>query len=270
MSVSAAAPAGAAQARADGIKVADLCKSFVQGGRRVDVLDVLSVDIQAESFVTVVGPSGAGKSTLMHIIAGLETPTSGAVSWATSGTRPVPEEFGYMFQKDLLLPWLKVGENVALGLRVGGTPRGQARRQALDILEQYGLAEFADAYPFQLSGGMRQRAALMRTLLMGRGVILLDEPFGGLDALTKLSMQQWLISLWERDRHTVLFITHDVNEAVFLSDRVIALSPRPARIVLDIDIDIPRPRTEAVFEDATFIEHAAQIRSTLMRLDQHV
>jgi ABC-type nitrate/sulfonate/bicarbonate transport system ATPase subunit len=265
-----ASPAIATGVGTDGIKVSHLSKRFVQSGRRVDVLDDLSIDIEPGSFVTVVGPSGCGKSTLMHIIAGLENPTSGTVAWARAGGRPVPEQFGYMFQKDLLLPWLKVGENVALGLRVGGIPRGEARRQALAILEQYGLAEFADAYPFQLSGGMRQRAALMRTLLMGRGVILLDEPFGGLDALTKLSMQQWLISLWERDRHTVLFITHDVNEAVFLSDRVIALSPRPARIVLDVDISIPRPRTEASFEDATFIEHAAQIRSTIMRLETNV
>ncbi|MFZ0387661.1 MAG: ABC transporter ATP-binding protein [Solirubrobacteraceae bacterium] len=265
-----ASPATATAVRTDGIKVSNLHKSFVQSDRRVDVLANLSIEIEAGSFVTVVGPSGCGKSTLMHIIAGLENPTSGTVHWADRGGRPVPEDFGYMFQKDLLLPWLKVGENVALGLRVGGTSQGEARGQALAILEQYGLAEFVDAYPFQLSGGMRQRAALMRTLLMGRGVILLDEPFGGLDALTKLSMQQWLISLWERDRHTVLFITHDVNEAVFLSDRVIALSPRPARIVLDADINIPRPRTEATFEDATFIEHAAQIRSTIMRLEPHV
>ena len=267
MSASAAIATGVGT---DGITVSRLSKRFVQSGRQVDVLDDLSIEIEPGSFVTVVGPSGCGKSTLMHIIAGLENPTSGTVVWAAGGGRPVPEDFGYMFQKDLLLPWMKVGENVALGLRVGGASRGEARRQALAILEQYGLAEFADAYPFQLSGGMRQRAALMRTLLMGRGVILLDEPFGGLDALTKLLMQQWLISLWERDRHTVLFITHDVNEAVFLSDRVIALSPRPARIVLDVDINIPRPRTEAAFEDATFIEHAAQIRSTIMRLETHV
>jgi NitT/TauT family transport system ATP-binding protein len=265
-----ASPATATGVGTDGIRVLHLSKRFVGSGRQVEVLDDISVEIEPGSFVTVVGPSGCGKSTLMHIIAGLENPTSGTVGWATGGQRPVPEEFGYMFQKDLLLPWMKVLENVALGLRVGGDSRGEARRQALAILERYGLAEFADAYPFQLSGGMRQRAALMRTLLMGRGVILLDEPFGGLDALTKLSMQQWLISLWERDRHTVLFITHDVNEAVFLSDRVIALSPRPARIVLDVDINIPRPRTEAAFEDATFIEHAAEIRSTIMRLEPHV
>lgn len=253
----------------DGLRIANLSKSFVARGRRVDVLADLSLDLEAGSFVTVVGPSGCGKSTLMHIIAGVENATHGSVLWAQRGTRPVPEDFGYMFQKDLLLPWLKVVDNVGLGLRVGGASKDGARQQALAILERYGLAEFADAYPFQLSGGMRQRAALMRTLLMGRGVILLDEPFGGLDALTKLSMQQWLISLWERDRHTVLFITHDVQEAVFLSDRVIAFSPRPAQVVMDLEIDIPRPRTEATFSDAAFIDHARQIRSTIMRLERH-
>jgi ABC-type nitrate/sulfonate/bicarbonate transport system ATPase subunit len=247
-----------------GLDVTHLSKTFLASRQQIDVLDDVSMRITPTSFVSVVGPSGCGKTTLLHIIAGLDEPSSGTITWEVARSRPRPADFGYMFQRDQLLPWLKVADNVGLGLRIGGMTKEQARQKAASILKQYGLGEFVDAYPFQLSGGMRQRAALMRTLLLGRAVILLDEPFGNLDALTKLAMQQWLISLWERDRHTVLFVTHDINEAVFLSDRVIALSARPGRVILDLDIDLARPRTDATLENAAFIEYTSLVRSTIM------
>jgi NitT/TauT family transport system ATP-binding protein len=251
-------------ARSGGIEVRGVSKTYSAMRQRVDVLSDVSIHITAASFVSVVGPSGCGKTTLMHIIGGLERPSSGTVTWEGTQSTPMPADFGYMFQRDQLLPWLKVIDNVGLGLRIDGTPKQKARQEAARILGEYGLGEFADVYPFQLSGGMRQRAALMRTLLLGRPVLLLDEPFGGLDALTKLAMQQWLIALWERERHTVLFITHDVNEAVFLSDRVIAFSARPARVLLDLDIQLARPRTDATLKSVTFVNYASHVRSMIM------
>ncbi len=215
-------------------------KAFGRGGRTMPVLDRVDIAVGRHEFVSVLGPSGCGKSTLFNIIAGLDEPSEGIVH--IDGSPERLGRSGYMPQRDLLMPWKKVADNVALGRVVKGTPRREARRQAIEILGRFGLAEFVDHYPSQLSGGMRQRAALARTFLSGDDILLLDEPFGALDSLTRLQMQAWLLDIWQESAAAVLFITHDVDEAIRLSDRVYVLSSRPAAVATVIDVVLPRPR----------------------------
>ncbi|NKR43304.1 ATP-binding cassette domain-containing protein [Rhodococcus hoagii] len=211
------------------VELATVTKSF--GTRRV--LDGIDLAVRQGEFVSVIGPSGCGKSTVFGIVAGLDSPDSGSVSAPTCAHMP---------QKDLLFPWRSVLENTALGLEVQRLPKKQARARAAELFPRFGLAGFEDARPHQLSGGMRQRAALLRTVVQDRSVLLLDEPFGALDSLTRTEMQTWLQDVWQQYRWTVLMITHDVREAVFLSDRVIVLSARPATVRRDVVVDLPRPR----------------------------
>ncbi|BCN48303.1 ABC transporter ATP-binding protein [Prescottella equi] len=211
------------------VELATVTKSF--GTRRV--LDGIDLAVRQGEFVSVIGPSGCGKSTVFGIIAGLDSPDSGSVSAPTCAHMP---------QKDLLFPWRSVLENTALGLEVQRLPKKQARARAAELFPRFGLAGFEDARPHQLSGGMRQRAALLRTVVQDRSVLLLDEPFGALDSLTRTEMQTWLQDVWQQYRWTVLMITHDVREAVFLSDRVIVLSARPATVRREVVVDLPRPR----------------------------
>lgn len=210
-------------------------------------VDDLSLVVPPGSFVTIIGPSGCGKSTLFGVLAGLIAPTSGMATVHGHSVVGVPGQVGYMPQRDLLLPWRTVLDNVTLGPEIAGGPRAarEARTVARARLPLFGLAEFADAYPATLSGGMRQRAALLRTILMERDVLLLDEPFGALDALTRAALQEWLLGVWAAERQTVLFITHDVDEAVFLADRVVVLTPRPGRIRAEFAVPLARPRIHA-------------------------
>jgi putative hydroxymethylpyrimidine transport system ATP-binding protein len=209
------------------------------------VLDDLTLSAAPGEFVSLVGPSGCGKSTLFAALAGLVAPPEGTVRGAVEldGGPVHGSPFGYMPQKDLLFPWRTVLDNTTLGLEVAGTPRREARERARPLFEPFGLAGFEDARPAELSGGMRQRAALLRTVVGGRDVLLLDEPFGALDALTRSGMQEWLEGMRERYGWTTLLITHDVREAAFLSDRVVVLSSRPARVRREVAVDVPRPRT---------------------------
>ncbi|NKS22220.1 ATP-binding cassette domain-containing protein [Rhodococcus hoagii] len=211
------------------VELAKVTKSF--GARRV--LDGIDLAVRPGEFVSVIGPSGCGKSTVFGIVAGLDSPDSGSVSAPTCAHMP---------QKDLLFPWRSVLDNTALGLEVQQLPKKQARARAAELFPRFGLAGFEDARPHQLSGGMRQRAALLRTVVQDRSVLLLDEPFGALDSLTRTEMQTWLQDVWQQYRWTVLMITHDVREAVFLSDRVIVLSARPATVRREVVVDLPRPR----------------------------
>ena len=190
-------------------------------------------------FVSLVGPSGCGKSTLFNVIAGLLQPTEGRVLIDGEDATGTIGRVGYMLQKDLLLPWRTVVDNVILGMEVQGTPRNEARQRALPLLHRYGMSGFEHLYPNSLSGGMRQRAALLRTLLFDTDVILLDEPFGALDAQTKLRMQEWLMQLWGDFRKTVVFVTHDVEEAIYLSDEIHVMGTRPGRILETIPIPSP-------------------------------
>lgn len=208
--------------------------------------------VQPGEFVAIVGPSGCGKSTVLNMVAGLFDPTDGNILIDGADVPDRRPYCAYMFQRDLLLPWRTIRDNVALGIEILGTPRRQAREQATGLLDRFGLGGFADKRPPQLSGGMRQRAALMRTLLCPRDVLLLDEPFGALDALTRANMQEWLLEVWEQDNRTVLFITHDVEEAIFLADRVLVMTARPGSIKLEVPIDIARPRSRRVTTSESF------------------
>jgi ABC-type nitrate/sulfonate/bicarbonate transport system ATPase subunit len=211
--------------------------------RRVTALEGVDLSVADGEIVAVVGPSGCGKSTLLEVVGGLQEPDGGHVSVAgatdPAGRRAV---CSLMPQRDLLLPWRDALANAALALECQGVPRTEARRRAEPLFERFGLAEFERTPPWELSGGMRQRVAFLRTLLPGRPVLLLDEPFGALDAITRASMQRWLADALEREPRTVVLVTHDVDEAVFLGDRVVVLSPRPGRVVADIDVTIDHPR----------------------------
>jgi NitT/TauT family transport system ATP-binding protein len=210
----------------------------------VAALEGIDVELREREVVAVVGPSGCGKSTLLELVAGLQEPDAGTVS--VGGRRSAAERrelCSYMPQRDLLLPWRDALANAALALECQGTPRGEARRRAEPLFERFGLDEFERVRPADLSGGMRQRVAFLRTLLPGRPLLLLDEPFGALDSITRASMQEWLAEALEAEPRTVLLVTHDVEEAVVLADRVAVLSPRPGHVVAQIDVDLPRPRS---------------------------
>jgi ABC-type nitrate/sulfonate/bicarbonate transport system ATPase subunit len=207
-----------------------------------EALAPVTLAIPQGRFVSLIGPSGCGKSTIFNVIAGLLEPTGGRVIIDGVDATGTIGRVGYMLQKDLLLPWRSVLDNVILGMEIQGVPIAEARGRALPLLQRYGLAGFEHLYPNALSGGMRQRAALLRTLLFDTDVILLDEPFGALDAQTKLQMQEWLMQLWSDFGKTVLFVTHDVEEAIYLSDEVHVMGTRPGRIIETIPVTLPRPR----------------------------
>jgi len=207
-----------------------------------EALAPVTLAIPQGRFVSLIGPSGCGKSTIFNIIAGLLEPTAGRVMIDGVDATGTIGRVGYMLQKDLLLPWRTVLDNVILGMEIQGVPLKAARERALPLLHRYGLSGFEYLYPNALSGGMRQRAALLRTLLFDTDVILLDEPFGALDAQTKLQMQEWLMQLWSDFGKTVLFVTHDVEEAIYLSDEVHVMGTRPGRIVATIPVLLARPR----------------------------
>jgi ABC-type nitrate/sulfonate/bicarbonate transport system ATPase subunit len=224
------------------IELRAVSKTFRDEAGVIHALDGVSFSARAGEFITIIGPSGSGKSTIFNVITGLVQPDEGEVFIDGKPVKRRAGLVGYMPQRDLLLPWRTVLNNVIVGPEIDGVPRDEARRRAREMLPLFGLEGFEDAYPAALSGGMRQRAALLRTFLHDRRVILLDEPFGALDALTRRELQRWLLGVWRQFKQTILFITHDVHEAVFLADRVIVLSPRPARVVSEFDITLPRPR----------------------------
>ena len=197
------------------------------------VLDRLSLQVARGEFVSILGPSGAGKSTIFRLLTGALRPDQGDIH---------SEGAAFMPQRDALMPWRRIIDNLTLGLEVQGMARQAARAQVTPLLPEFGLDGFAQHYPAQLSGGMRQRAALLRTIVQARPVQLLDEPFGALDALTRMQMQRWFETRWQAARWTTLLVTHDVREAVALSDRIYVLSARPARVVAEVVVPLPRPR----------------------------
>jgi ABC-type nitrate/sulfonate/bicarbonate transport system ATPase subunit len=227
-----------------GIALTGVARRLGGGRRRTVALERLGLQVPAGAVAAVVGPSGCGKSTLLELVAGLQEPDAGSVAVAgahdTAGRRAA---CAYMPQRDLLLPWRDALGNAALALECQGVPRREARGRAAPLFDRFGLAEFERAYPAQLSGGMRQRVAFLRTLLAGRPVLLLDEPFAALDSLTRAAMQAWLAAALAQESRTVLLVTHDVAEALFLADRVAVLSARPGRVVDEFDVDLPRPRS---------------------------
>ena len=227
------------------------------------VLDGVAFDVAPGEFVSVIGPSGCGKSTLFDVIAGLERPDAGRVIVDGQDATGHVEPFAYMPQRDLLFPWRTVLDNTTLGLEVAGMSKKAARERARPLFAPFGLAGFESARPHELSGGMRQRAALLRTVVQDRAVLLLDEPFGALDSLTRTDMQTWLEGVRGRYGWTVLLITHDIREAVFLSDRVVVLAPRPTSVQREIAVDLPRPRAVDMITSARFAAAEEELLTAL-------
>ncbi len=231
-----------------------------QNGERVVALDDVSIDVPNGQFVAIVGPSGCGKTSILNMLAGLIVPTRGAVSIDGEIVTGTSRAVGYMFARDGMLPWRTAQANVAFGLEVRGASKAERLAQADALLERVGLKGFERAFRSQLSHGMRQRVALARTMAIDPKVFLLDEPFGALDAQTRIVLQEEFVRLWENTGKTVLLVTHDISEAVAMADRVIVLSPRPGRIKSDIAIDLPRPRDiESVRFDEKFARLARRI-----------
>ena len=226
---------------------------FERAGQSFTALAPVDIEVPAGRFVSLIGPSGCGKSTIFTIVAGLQLPTTGNVLIDGDNATGTIGRVAYMLQKDLLLPWRTVVDNVALGMEIRGVPMKEARERALPLLQRYGLGGFEHSHPSALSGGMRQRAALLRTLLIDTDVVLLDEPFGALDAQTKAQMQEWLLQLFEDFGRTVIFVTHDVEEAVFLSDDIYVMASRPGRVVDIMPVDLPRPRDRSVVSTPRFV-----------------
>jgi len=238
------------------LELVNVWKRFGEAQARTVAVSGVNLRIAKSEFVTLVGPSGCGKSTLFNMIAGLLPPDDdGSLLFGGAPQRDgqLLGKVSFMPQRDLLFPWRTVLDNAILALEVEGVPRKEARERARAMLPEFGLAGFANHYPHQLSGGMRQRVALMRTFLFERDLMLLDEPFGALDALTRTRMQHWLLELWARHRRTVLFITHDIDEAILLGDKVLVMTARPGTVKSETVIDLPRPRDPSVVLSPEFI-----------------
>lgn len=218
-------------------------KSVSQSFGDTQALTSTDLEVRSGEFVSVVGPSGCGKSTMFNIIAGVLAPSAGQVMIDGKDVTGRSGHVGYMLQKDLLLPWRTVIDNIVLSAVLNGGATTRERAEGVVLARRYGLGDFINHYPAALSGGMRQRVALMRTLAMHRDIMLLDEPFGALDSQTRLAMQQWLLSVWTEEKRTIVFVTHDIDEAIFLADRVVVMTPRPGRIreILPVAIERPRP-----------------------------
>jgi NitT/TauT family transport system ATP-binding protein len=225
----------------------------VDGGPGLLALDGVDFEVPDGQFVSVVGPSGCGKSTLLSLVAGLQRPSSGAVLCDGEPiTAPMPKKIGMIFQEANLLPWLSAIDNVAFPLKLRRVPKPERLQAAARMLQLTGLAGFADRLPHQLSGGMKQRVSIARGLVQNPAVLLMDEPFASLDEQTRMVLGDELLRIWSETRKTVLFVTHSLNEAVYLADRVIVLSARPGRVVDDVPVDLPRPRGFAMTSSERF------------------
>ncbi len=224
------------------LSVQNVSREFNVRGKNVVALDTLDLGIDEGEFVTVVGPSGCGKSTLLNLVVGLLPPSAGRILFRERAVEGINPEIGYVTQKDNLLPWRTLIANVELALEIRGTAKDERRRRAEKLIAQVGLTGFEEHYPHELSGGMRQRANIIRTLIYDPELILMDEPFGPLDAQTRIVLQDQLLKLWLGSRKTILFITHDLVEAITLADRVVVMTSRPGRVKYIAVVPIPRPR----------------------------
>ena len=234
------------------IEIEGAWKEFAKGERRVLALQDISLSVAEREFVAILGPSGCGKSTLLNMVAGFDHPTRGTVRVAGEEIVAPSPRRAVVFQEPALFPWLSVMENVVFGPKTQRQPAVDYRRRAAQIIEQVGLSGFEASYPAELSGGMRQRVGIARVLIMQPQVLLMDEPFGSLDAQTRMLMQELLLQVWERHHQTVLFITHDIEEALLLADRVCVMTARPGRIKQSIDVGIARPRAIEVTTSPEF------------------
>lgn len=229
-------------------------KTFTLGsGQTVRALDGISLAVEENSFICIVGPSGCGKSTLLRIMAGLERSSSGDMLYRGGPQTRPRKEIGVIFQEYSLFPWRTTIENVAFGLELAGSPQRERERQGRRYLDLVGLGRYETAYPHELSGGMRQRVAIARALANQPDILLMDEPFGALDAYTRIRLQKRLLDIWEKDRKTVVFVTHSVDEAVFLADRIIVMSSNPGRILTEMPVTLERPRARDNPEYASLV-----------------
>ncbi|MFD2263833.1 ABC transporter ATP-binding protein [Lacibacterium aquatile] len=231
----------------------------VRGGASVTALQPTDLTIAENDFITILGPSGCGKSTLLRIVAGLDRPTSGQVLLDGRKIEGPGPDRGVVFQSYTLFPWLTVADNIAFGLREKGVPDAQRKDIVASYIEKVGLRGFENHFPKQLSGGMQQRTAIARALANDPEILLLDEPFGALDNQTRSLMQELLLGIWERERKTVLFVTHDIEEAIFLASRVIVMSARPGRIKADLPVDLPHPRHYTMKTSVEFSDLKARL-----------
>lgn len=238
------------------LSVENVSKEFNVRGKKVLALDSLDLTVDEGEFVTVVGPSGCGKSTLLNLVVGLLQLSSGRILFRNRPINGINPEIGYVTQKDNLLPWRTLVENVEIALEIRGVEKSQRRRRAEELIERVGLSSFETHYPHELSGGMRQRANIVRTLIYDPELILMDEPFGPLDAQTRIVLQEQLLSLWSTTKKTIIFITHDLVEAISLADRVVVMTSRPGRVKRIAKVPIPRPR------DVYQIHQSQEFRST--------
>jgi len=242
------------------LSVEGVRKEYFVRGKKVLALDSIDLNITEGEFVTIVGPSGCGKSTLLNLIVGLIRSSSGRIAFRGEPINGISTKIGYVTQKDNLLPWRTLIENVEIALEIRGVDANERRTQARDYIERVGLSGFEEHYPHELSGGMRQRANIIRTLIYDPELILMDEPFGPLDAQTRIVLQDQLLKLWSASKKTIIFITHDLIEAITLADRVVLMSSRPGRVKFIEKVAIPRPR------DVFQIHASAEFRSAYERL----
>ncbi|HIQ38899.1 MAG TPA: ABC transporter ATP-binding protein [Methanothermococcus okinawensis] len=242
------------------LEIRNVSKKFVSKKKEILAVDNITFNVKYNEFLSIVGPSGCGKSTLLRMIAGLEKPTSGEILMEGRRIEGPGAERGLVFQQYTLLPWRNVLDNVAFGLEIRGMPKKERYEIAKRFIKMIGLEGFEEAYPYELSGGMQQRVAIARTLANDPKIVLMDEPFGALDTQTRTILQHELLRIWEKEKKTVIFVTHSVDEAIYLSDRVIVMTARPGRIKDIIPIDLERPRKRDTLE---FIEYRRRIVNIL-------
>ena len=254
---------GEGEGAAGYVAVEKVSKVFNPGPRQVDAVSELGFSVRSGDFVSILGPSGCGKSTLLMMVAGLERPSTGTIRVAGSLVERPRLETGIIFQDPTLLPWKSVLDNVLFPVTIQGLPRAPHEARAMELLRMVGLADFRDKRPHQLSGGMKQRAAICRALVTDPGLLLMDEPFSALDAITRDELNVALLDIWQRHHKTALFVTHSIREAVFLSDRVIVMGRRPSRIVADVTVPFPRPRDVHMQDTPEFLRQCALLRDAI-------
>ncbi len=246
------------------LSLTNVSKTFSTSDGPLEVLSSVNLQVAQGEFVSLVGPSGCGKSTLFNSIAGVDEPSTGQVIIDNMPGERLGKS-GYMPQKPLLLAWKTVRQNVLLGATLQRQPAEKSQRQADNLLKKFGLLEFADQYPHVLSGGMAQKAALLRTIISNKDFLLMDEPFGALDAITRLSMQLWLLEIWNDMKSTALLITHDIREAILLSDRIYVLSQRPGTIIQEVKVNLPRPRRKEFLTRKTVLQLETDLENLLLQ-----
>ncbi len=237
------------------IEFKNVHKDFVSKSDVLKVLDDINLSVESGEFVSIIGPSGCGKSTILDVLTGIVADYDGSVKVDGIPLEKSDKRMAYMQQKDLLMPWRTLLDNVILPLELQGENKETSKKRIVEMLPIFGLDGFENAYPNELSGGMRQRAALLRTILVDSDIMLLDEPFGALDAINRSKMQAWLLKIWNEYKHTVVFITHDIEEAIYLSDKVFILGNRPAKVLKELKINFERPRSKDILLNAEFLKY---------------